>query len=68
MSNDFRPHVVMGIIILLLALALIVVTFVPKPPVRIQAPPGGGQFPPSSIVIHPSLIASQSAFEISHPL
>ena len=40
MSNEFRPHVVMGIIILILALALIVLSFVPKHAQYYQAPKG----------------------------
>jgi hypothetical protein len=45
MSQNFRPQVVMGIIILVLALALIILMFIPKPLPPIQTSPGDGQFP-----------------------
>ena len=44
MPENVRPHVAMGIIIFILALALIILTFIPKPPVQIQAPAGGSYF------------------------
>jgi hypothetical protein len=44
MPENVRPHLAMGIIILILALALIVLMFIPKPPVQIQGPAGGSYY------------------------
>jgi len=62
MTEDFRPHVVMGIIILILALTIIALTFIPKP---MPALPGGGngQFQsgyvqPASPAAHASQVSS----------
>ncbi|HEY4385246.1 MAG TPA: hypothetical protein VGN34_12350 [Ktedonobacteraceae bacterium] len=56
MPENFRPHLVMGIIIFILALALIIVSFIPKPPIIIQMPQGGpsGLLAPSSLQAHAS--------------
>jgi hypothetical protein len=44
MPENVRPHLAMGVIIFILALALIALTFIPKPPVQIQAPAGGSYY------------------------
>lgn len=70
MPENFRPHVVMGIIILLLALALIILSFIPK---RIQIqklPASSGLVPfssqPASVV--PNLPPVSSALLVIPPL
>jgi hypothetical protein len=50
MPENNRPHLAMGIIILILALVLIVLTFVPKPAIRIQGPNGGGIYSTGMVV------------------
>jgi preprotein translocase subunit SecG len=48
MPDDFRPHIVMGVIILVLALALIILIFIPRPfSPGIQVSPGSGSQIPS---------------------
>jgi hypothetical protein len=73
MSNDFRPQVAMGIIILVLALVLIVLTFIPKPSIRIQqiSPGGSGLTVPSGqyarVIAYSPLLISQIQAIPSHP-
>jgi hypothetical protein len=63
MPENFRPQVVMGIIILILALALIVLSFIPKRVQFHQMNPGSGAQMPSSsqqasVMTHVPLITS----------
>jgi hypothetical protein len=65
MPENVRPHLVMGIIIFILALALIVVSFIPKPPIIMQMPQGGpgGLIAPS----HPQTYVNDGLF-VTPPL
>jgi hypothetical protein len=40
--NNFRQHVVLAIVTLVIAAVLLALTFIPRPPVMIQGGPGGG--------------------------
>ena len=73
MSQDFRPHnfgpnVLMGVIILILALALIVLTFIPKGMQHIEGGPQikGHKTSPSqqTSVISPSSLANSGLLVI----
>jgi hypothetical protein len=68
MPEDFRPQVVMGIIILLLALALIILSFIPKHVQFYQAKPGSGLQMPSSSqqagVVAPASLATRDLLVI----
>lgn len=64
--QDFGPHVFMGVIILILALALIVLTFIPKGVQRIEGGPKGyhSSHNQQTNVINPSSLATSGWFVI----